>query len=163
MPWELSSFTETDEDTQKGKYLTFALDNEEYGIEIKYVTEIIGIQNIIHTPGLPEFIGGIINLRGKAIPVLDARLKLNKEPSAYTGRTCVIVVDINILIGLIVDKVSEVITISDENIADPPQIYKMSGGTYIKGIGKTKDGVKLLLDCEKLLTADEQNEIRSAI
>lgn len=164
MPDDINSFFEADEDSQKGMYLVFALDDEEYGIEINYVTEIIGIQNIVQKPGLPEFIAGIIDLRGKKIPVVDTRLIFNKVSSAYTDRTCVIALDIkNMPLGLIADRVSEVVTISDEDIVDPPPIYKMSGGTHIKAIGKTKNGVKLLLDCEKLLTEAEQNELKSAI
>lgn len=164
MSEEINSSFETDEDTQKGKYLIFALGDEEYGIEIKYVTEIIGIQNIIHMPDLPEYMKGIINLRGKIIPVMDVRLRFKKEPTAYNNRTCVIVVDIkNMPLGLIVDTVSEVLTIPEENIVEPPQINKGMGGSYIKGIGKTENGVKLLLNCEILLTEDERNELNLSI
>ncbi len=144
-----------EEDTQKGKYLTFVVGNEVYGIEIRYVTEIIGIQAITEVPELPVYIKGIINLRGKIIPVMDVRLRFNKEFKEYNDRTCVIVVDIGeISIGLIVDSVSEVLTIPDEDIVPPPQVNKAQN-RYIKAIGKVDNKVSLLLDCEKLLNDDE--------
>ena len=144
-----------EEDTQKGKYLTFVVGNEVYGIEIRYVTEIIGIQAITEVPELPVYIKGIINLRGKIIPVMDVRLRFNKEPKEYNDRTCVVVVDIGeISIGLIVDSVSEVLTIPDEDIVPPPQVNKVQN-RYIKAIGKVGNEVTLLLDCEKLLNDDE--------
>lgn len=149
-----------EEDTQKGRYLTFSLGKETYGIEIKYVTEIIGIQAITEVPELPEYVRGIINLRGKIIPVMDVRLRFKKEFKEYNDRTCVIVVDINdINIGLIVDSVSEVLTIAEENIVEPPQLNKGFNNKYIKNIGKAENDVKLLLDCEKLLAEDEIKEL----
>lgn len=147
---------EIEEDTQKDRFLTFSLGKESYGIEIKYVIEIIGIQSITQIPELPEYVRGIINLRGKIIPVLDVRLRFKKEPKEYNDRTCVIVVDIKeVSIGLIVDTVAEVITISEEDMVDPPQKNKGFNNRYIKKIGKIGGEVKLLLDCEKLLTEDE--------
>ncbi|NLZ48005.1 MAG: purine-binding chemotaxis protein CheW [Clostridiales bacterium] len=155
---------EMEEDTQKGRYLTFSLGKESYGIEIKYVTEIIGIQTITEVPELPEYVKGIINLRGKIIPVIDMRLRFKKEPIDYNDRTCVIVVDINeISVGLIVDSVSEVLTIGDENITDPPQLNKGSSNRYIKNIGKVGESVKLLLDCEKLLSEEEIEDLTEAL
>jgi purine-binding chemotaxis protein CheW len=152
----LENATEMEEDTQKDRYLTFLLGNECYGIEIRYVTEIIGIQAITQIPELPEYVKGIINLRGKIIPVIDVRVRFKKEPKEYSDRTCVIVVDIRELsIGLIVDSVAEVLTIPEHDIVDPPQMNKGSGSRYINKIGKAGNGVKLLLDCEKLLTENE--------
>lgn len=151
---------EVEEDTQKNRFLTFSLDKEGYGIDIKYVIEIIGIQAITEIPELPEYVRGIINLRGKIIPVLDVRLKFKMEPKEYNDRTCVIVVDINdVSIGLIVDSVAEVITISEENMVEPPQMNKGFNNRYIKKIGKIENEVKLLLDCEKLLTENELEDI----
>ena len=145
---------EQEEDTQKGKFLTFILGNEFYGIEIRYVTEIIGIQPVTEVPELPSYIRGIVNLRGKIIPVMDIRLRFKKVFKEYDDRTCVIVIDIkDISIGLIVDSVSEVISIPDTEIVDPPDVSK-SGNKYIKGIGKVGSEVKLVLDCDKLLTDD---------
>ncbi|HEX9059040.1 MAG TPA: chemotaxis protein CheW [Clostridia bacterium] len=146
---------EQEEDTQKGRFLTFTLGNDSYGIEICHVTEIIGIQPITEVPELPDYVRGIINLRGKIIPVMDVRLRFRKPFKDYDDRTCVIVVDIDdISIGLIVDSVSEVISISDTEIVPPPEMNK-AGNKYIKGIGKAGSDVKLLLDCNKLLNEDE--------
>ena len=152
----IENMAELEEDTLKGRYLTFSIGNESYGIEVRYVTEIIGIQTITEIPELPEYVKGIINLRGKIIPVMDVRLRFKKYPRDYNDRTCVVVVDIgDITIGLIVDTVSEVITIPEQDIVDPPQMNKGFNNRYIKNIGKAGGDVKLLLDCEKLLTADE--------
>jgi purine-binding chemotaxis protein CheW len=143
------------EDTQKGKFLTFTLGKENYGIEIQYVTEIIGIQAITEVPELPNYIKGIINLRGNIIPVMDVRIRFGKPQMEYNDRTCVIVIEIqSISIGLIVDSVSEVISISDQDIVPPPEISK-TGNRFIKGIGTLGSEVKLLLDCQKLLNDTE--------
>ncbi len=151
---------EMEEDTQKGRFLTFQLGKESYGIEIRYVTEIIGIQPITEVPELPDYIKGIINLRGKIIPVMDVRLRFKKEPREYNDRTCVIVIDIkDISIGIIVDTVSEVLSIPDENIVEPPQMNKGFNNRYIKQIGKVGNDVKLLLDCERLLTEGELEDL----
>jgi len=155
---------EFEEDTQKNRFLTFSLDKETYGVEIKYVIEIIGIQTITEIPELPEYIKGIINLRGKIIPVMDVRLRFKKDPLEYNDRTCVIIVDMNeILIGLIVDKVAEVVRIAEEDIIEPPKINKEIKNIYIKNIGRIGDNVKLLLDCEKLLTEDELEDLTEAL
>lgn len=142
---------ETEEDTMKGKYLTFVIGNEAYGIEIRYVTEIIGIQPITEIPELPDYIKGIVNLRGKIIPVMDVRLRFKKPYRDYNDRTCIIVIDItDISIGLIVDSVAEVISIPEQEIVNPPDFSK-GNNRFIKGIGKAGAEVKLLLDCDKLL------------
>jgi purine-binding chemotaxis protein CheW len=152
---------ELEEDTQKGKFLTFSLGEEYYGIDIMYVTEIVGIQPITVVPELPEYIKGIINLRGKIIPVMDARLKFKKEPKEYNDRTCIVVIDIaELSIGIIVDEVSEVLKIAEENIVPAPNI-KSSGRKYIKNIGKTDDEVILIIDGEKLVNEEELEEIKS--
>jgi purine-binding chemotaxis protein CheW len=146
---------ETDEDTQKGKFLTFYVGDEVYGIEIYHVTEIIGIQDITEVPGLPDYIRGIINLRGKIIPVIEVRFRFKKKAVPYNDRTCIIVIDIkDISVGLIIDSVSEVLNISDENIVPPPDIKTDIRNNYVKGIGKVGNDVKLLLDCEKLIGED---------
>lgn len=151
-----------EEDTQKNKFLTFSLGNEVYGIEIKYVTEIVGMHTITEVPELPEYVRGIINLRGKIIPVLDVRLRFKKEARAYNDRTCIIVVDVQgISVGLIVDTVAEVLTIPEPDIVAPPQINSYHQ-KYIKAIGKVGKDVKLLLDCDKLLN-DQEVESLSAI
>ncbi|PKM76136.1 MAG: chemotaxis protein CheW [Firmicutes bacterium HGW-Firmicutes-15] len=152
-----------EEDTQKGKFLIFSLDKENYGIEIKYVTEIIGIQLITDIPDLPLYIKGVINLRGKIIPIMDVRLRFGKEPRKYDDRTCIIVVDIkDMSIGLVVDRVFEVTSVPDEDIAAPPQMNK-SFQKYIKGIGKVGNEVKLLLDCDCLLDEEESEILTEAM
>jgi len=147
-----------EEDTLKNTYLLFSIGNESYGVEVKYVTEIVEIQKITEMPEIPEHFKGIINLRGKVIPVMDVRLRFKKEPKDYNDRTCVIVVDIrDMSIGLIVDAVSEVATIPEQDIIAPPKISKGNG--CIKNIAKVGDDVKLLLDCERLLTADDIEDL----
>jgi len=151
----INDTADIEEDTQKGKYLTFILDNESYGIGINNVTEIIGIQPITLVPELPDYIKGIINLRGKIIPVMDVRLRFKKSFREYNDRTCIIVVDMNDLsIGLIVDSVSEVLIILDQDIVPPPNLNKISN-KYIRGIGKIDKDVKLILDCDKLISDDD--------
>lgn len=149
------------EDTQKNQFLTFSLDNEYYGIEISNVIEIIGIQSVTQMPELPDYIKGIINLRGKIIPVMDVRIRFKKPQQEYTDRTCIIVVDIkDVSIGLIVDSVSEVLSIAETEIVQPPEIGK-TYNKFIMGIGKVGNEVKLLLDCDKLLNDDEIGELGS--
>lgn len=147
------------EDTQKGRFLTFSLGEESYGIEICYITEIIGLQPITEVPELPPYIRGIINLRGKIIPVMDVRLRFKQPFLEYNDRTSVIVVEMQeTAVGLIVDSVSEVVTIDEENILPPPNIQKQSN-RYISGIGKTGKNIKLLLDCDRLLNEEELMEL----
>lgn len=144
------------EDTQKGKFLTFSVGEESYGIAINHVTEIIGIQEITEVPGMPDYVKGIINLRGKIIPVIEVRLRFKKKSIPYNDRTCIIVIDVkDISIGLIIDSVSEVINIDDENIVPPPSLKTGFHNNYVKGIGKVSNEVKLLLDCNLLINDDE--------
>lgn len=146
------------EDTQQGRFLTFLLDQEIYGIEIRHVTEIIGIQAITKVPEVPDYVKGIINLRGKIIPVIDVRLKFDKEPIPYDDRTCIIVIDIaDLSVGLIVDNVEEVMVIAEEEIALPPAGKTGFENRFIQGIGKAGGRVQLLLDCERLLKEDEED------
>ena len=146
----------TEEDTQHGKFLTFMLGEEVFGIEIRYVTEIIGIQKINELPETPDFAKGIINLRGEVVPVIDMRLRLKKEATDYTGRTCIIVIDIlDMPVGLIVDRVNEVATIPDSSIVPPPDYRTGFQNRYIKGIGKINEEIRLLLDCERLFKSEE--------
>lgn len=155
---------EAEEDTQKDKYLIFSIGKEVYGIEIKYVIEIICIEPITEVPELPDYIKGVINLRGKIIPVMDVRLKFKKEEKEYDDRTCIIVVEIDdISIGLIIDRVLEVSTIEESNISEPPKINKekSNANKYIKGIGKAGSETRLLIDCNKLLAEDEKEQIKN--
>lgn len=140
------------EDTQKDKYLTFRLADEDYGIEICHVTEIIGIQKITKVPDMANFIRGVINLRGKVIPVMDVRARFRLPPRDYDERTCVIVVNVNDQdIGLVVDRVNEVVDIPVDQVEPPPLSSQSQSTRYIRGIGKMGDSVKVLLDAEKLL------------
>ena len=160
----LQEMIESEEDTQKDKYLIFSIDKQYYGIDIKYVIEIIGIQPITEVPELPDYIRGVINLRGKIIPVMDVRLKFKKKEKEYDDRTCIIVVEIgSICIGLIIDTVVEVANIEENNISEPPKTSsnRDSGNKYIKGIGKAQNGVILLIDCNKLLEEDEIEELKN--
>jgi len=147
---------ELDEDTQKDKYLTFFIKEEIYGIDIRLVTEIIGIQPITEVPEVPDYVKGIINLRGRIIPVMDMRLRFKKDFLEYTDRTCVVVIEAcDMALGLIVDAVAEVLTIAAAEIVPPPEM-KSAQNRYIRAIGKTGSGVTLLLDCEKLLTEKDE-------
>lgn len=152
----LDASVEMEEDTQKGKFLTFILGEEDYGIEIRFVTEIIGIQAITPVPEIPAYVKGIINLRGKIIPVMDVRLRFKKEPRDYNDRTCIIVIDIQeVTIGLIVDCVAEVTSIAEENIVPLPHMNKGYHHKFIEGIAKVGNEVKLILDCEKLVNEED--------
>ncbi|ENK0556000.1 chemotaxis protein CheW [Clostridium sporogenes] len=150
----LQEVVEEQEDTQKDKYLIFSIDKEFYGIDIKYVIEIIGIEPITEVPQLPNYVKGVINLRGKIIPVMDVRLKFKKEAKEYDDRTCIIVVQIeDLCIGLIIDRVLEVANIDKKDISLPPKINKNNenANRYINGIGKVDKDVRLLIDCNKLV------------
>lgn len=151
-----------EEDTQQGKYLTFALGTEQYAIEIRHVVDIIGIQDITEVPNQPDYIMGVINLRGKIIPTMDVRKRFNKERLEYNKRTCIIVVELNaISVGLIVDMVLEVIAIADEYIAEPPTFNSDFKNKFILGIGKIQNQIVILLDSDKLLNESEIDEVRT--
>ncbi len=144
---------ESPEDTQKGKFLTFSLGKEVYAIEIRYVTEIIGIQPITEVPELLPYVKGIINLRGRIIPVLDVRIRFRKAPVDYNDRTCIIVIEVrDNYMGLIVDNVSEVLSIAEEETVPPPE---MAENKFIQAIGKVGSEVKLILDCDKLMNEED--------
>ena len=160
----LKEIVEVEEDTQKDKYLIFSIGKQCYGIDIKYVIEIIGIEPITEVPELPKYIRGVINLRGKIIPVMDVRIKFKKEEKEYDDRTCIIVVEIgSICIGLIIDRVLEVVSINENNISPPPKTSSNNNNTnkYVKGIGKIQNEVRLLIDCHKLLEDDEIEELKN--
>ena len=155
-----NQMTEEQEDTLQGRYLLFAISEEVYGIEIRYVTEIIGMQPVSTLPEAPPHIKGVINLRGKIIPVIDMRVRFKKKQADYTDRTCIVVVETQeFSAGLIVDEVAEVLAIEDSEIAPPPKFEVGASARYIRGIGKVKDEVKLLIDCESLFTEEEVQEI----
>ena len=150
-----------------GKYLTFSLEKEEYGIGILKVKEIIGMMPITSVPRTPEFVKGVVNLRGKVIPVLDLRAKFEMPSIPYTERTCIIVVEIDssvstILIGIVVDSVCEVLNIREEEIEETPKFGTRLKHDYILGMAKRDGGVKILLNIDKVLSSEEMMEIAQA-
>ncbi len=145
---------------QAGKHLTFKLAEEEYGLEILKVQEIIGMMNVTRVPKMPEFIRGVINLRGKVIPVLDLRLKFSMDTHEDTERTCIIVVQLlssgqEMTMGIIVDEVSEVLDITAEQIEPPPSFGPAFDTDYILGMGKIDKKVVMMLDIEKVLAGQQ--------
>lgn len=148
-----SSGTQTT--TLGGKYLTFILAGEEYGLEILKVREIIGIMDITAMPQVPPFVKGVVNLRGKVIPVIDLRLKFAMEGAEYTEQTCIVVVNVGTLVGVIVDTVQEVLDIDESQIDPPPPLGASVDTSFVMGMGKVKDDVKILLDIDKVLGSDE--------
>ncbi len=142
------------------KYLTFTLANEEYGIHILKVKEIIGIMPITPVPKTPEYVKGVINLRGKVIPITDLRLTFDMDAKEYTDRTCIIVVEITglattIQIGIIVDSVSEVLNVNSDDVEKTPSFSTNINTDYILGMAKVNSGVKILLDIDKVLDVNE--------
>ena len=145
---------------KEGKYLSFSLGNEEYGIGILKVKEIIGMMTITSIPQTPKFVKGVINLRGRVIPIIDLRLKFGMEPMDYTDRTCIIVVEIEgpggtIQIGNVVDSVSEVLNIRADQIEKPPTFGASLNTNFILGMAKMESGVKILLDIDRVLATEE--------
>jgi purine-binding chemotaxis protein CheW len=147
-----------------GKYLTFRLAVEEYGLEILKVREIIGLMDITKVPRTPNYIRGVINLRGKVIPVLELRSKFQMDAIGDTEETCIIVVDVacetgSMLMGILVDAVSEVLDIQENEIEEAPAFGVGVDTSFILGIGKVKNSVKILLDIDKVLTGVDINAI----
>ena len=142
------------EDIRQGKYMTFCIGSDVFGIELKYVNEIIQMQQIAPIPEVEHFIKGLINLRGKIIPVIDVADRFGKQLFEYNDRTCIIVIDVqNVVVGLIVETISEVVSIEEKDILPPPNVSKANAqAKFIRGIGKIGDHVKLLLDPVNLLS-----------
>ena len=144
--------------TQQDKYVTFKSGNEYFGLKIQCVNEIIVYQEITHVPESEDYIKGLINLRGKIIPVIDVRLRFRQEPMEYTDRTCIIVITVkDMVVGLIVEQIAEVVEITEDNILDSPSLGNVdkTQNKYVYAIGKVGNNVKLLLDPEKLIKDDE--------
>src|SRR3989339_2154256 len=140
----------------EGKYLTFTLANEDFGIGILKIKEIIGMMPITKVPRCPEFVKGVINLRGKVIPVMDLRMRFNVDAAEFTERTCIVVVEVDsgsgtLVVGLIVDSVSEVLNIKSEDIEETPGFGTKVNTDYILGMAKLSGGVKILLDIDRVL------------
>lgn len=152
-----------EEDTLSNKYLTFRLGKEDYGIEIRYVTEIVVVQKITEVPDMPGYVQGVINLRGQIIPVMDIRLRFNMEFREYDERTCVIVVNLDdMYVGLIVDTVQEVCEILPDNVSPAPSLGNSERKRYIMGMGKIGPDVKILLDVSMLIQKDELEMLEEA-
>jgi purine-binding chemotaxis protein CheW len=142
-----------------GKYLTFALAREEYGLPVLKVREIIKIMHITAVPQVPPHIKGVINLRGKVIPIIDLRLKFGLPTADYTERTCIIVVDVEldarrIMLGIVVDSVSEVLNIAADEIHETPDFGERLDTTYLQGVARIKGTVKIILDLDRILAMD---------
>ncbi len=154
-----------DQETQalqdrEGKYLTFTLAKEDYGLEILKVREIIGMLDITAIPQTPSFVKGVINLRGRVIPVLDLRLKFGLPPMDYGERTCIIVVEVatrvgSVQVGVVVDSVSEVLHVSSDDIEPAPSFGARVNNNYIMGIAKARGTIKILLDIDQVLSPEE--------
>ncbi len=140
---------------KEGKYLTFALREEEFGVEIHLIREIIKLMEITAVPQVPGYVKGVINLRGKVIPVIDLRLKFGIEKTDYTNETCIIVLDIEgVYIGIIVDHVCEVLEVAKQDIDPPPMFGSGIRTDFILGMGKVGEKVKMLLNIKKVLMED---------
>jgi purine-binding chemotaxis protein CheW len=155
-------------DPRAGKYLTFQLANEEFGVGVLKVREIMGIQDITAVPQTPAHIRGVLNLRGKVIPVIDLRLKFGFADAQYTSRTCIIVVQVKmetgpVLMGVIVDGVSEVLNLTSAEIEDTPEFGEQIAGRYLLGMAKVKGKVKILLDIDKVLSLQELHQLSTMV
>jgi purine-binding chemotaxis protein CheW len=153
---------------REGKYLTFSMAAEEYGISILKVKEIIGMMAITIIPRTPAYIKGVINLRGTIIPVVALRLKFGMEEIDYTDRTCIIVVEVkantgNVMMGLVVDAVSEVLNIRNAEIEDTPTFGASLKTDFILGMAKAGNGVKILLDIDKVISAQEMEIVMQTV
>lgn len=142
-----------DEDTQKDKYLIFSIGEGNYGLPIRYVIEIINILEITKVPEQPDHVKGLINLRGKILPVMDVRLRFKKPEREYDDRTCIVVIDVDgTSCGLIVDNVREVASIDEANISGTPPMGDEEASGFIEGVGKMGNEIWLLVDCKKLMS-----------
>ncbi|MBN2446256.1 MAG: purine-binding chemotaxis protein CheW [Phycisphaerae bacterium] len=148
--------------TPAGKFLTFGLAQEEFGIEILKVREIIGIMDVTAVPQMPSYMRGVINLRGRIIPVFSLRLRFGLPDKEDTDETCVIVVDIGHEVGLIVDRVSEVVDIPADAVEPPPAVGTQCQTKMILGMGKIGEAIKILLDVDAVLSADEIEQFTHA-
>jgi purine-binding chemotaxis protein CheW len=151
-----------------GKYLTFKLAEEEYGLEILKVQEIIQMQAVTKVPRTPDYVRGVINLRGKVIPVVDLRKKFNLDASKDTEKTCIIVVQIahgdsKVTMGIIIDEVKEVLDIKGENIEETPSFGASIETEFILGMGKIGSSVKILLDIDKVMSIQDINAVKTAV
>lgn len=155
-------------DPRAGKYLTFKLGKEEFGIQVLRVKEIMGVQDITAVPGTPPHLKGVLNLRGKIIPVVDLRLKFAFPDAPFTQTTCIVVVQVlqeseTSMIGLIVDGVCEVLNLAASDIENPPDFGEGVDTPFVLGIAMVKGGVKILLKIEDVLTLQELRGLSSLV
>lgn len=155
-------------DPRTGKYLTFQLSNEEFGIRVLKVREIMGIQEITAVPQTPAHIKGVINLRGKVVPVVDLRLKFGLAAADYTQRTCIIVTQVQgesgpVMMGIVVDGVSEVLNLTGAEIEDTPDFGEELTGGYLLGMAKVKGKVKILLDIDRVLSTQDLHNLHAIL
>jgi len=162
---ELLTDDDDNEDTQANKYLFFKIGKESYGVGIRYVIEIIELQTISMVPDLPDYVKGVINLRGKVIPIVDLRLRFDMDERAYDNRTCIIITEVDhILVGCLVDTVEEVMEILEKNIEPPPKFKTVSGrDQYISGMGKVGEAIKILIDVEKIVRDENLSGVALAV
>lgn len=150
-------------DSRAGKYLTFFLSDEEYGVEILKVQEIIGRMPITPVPLTSKYIRGVINLRGKIHPIMDLKIKFGMDETVMTEETCIIVIKTSaLMMGILVDKVSEVVNITSDDIEDTPSFGAEVNPEYLLGVGKAGGRVRLLLDIEKVITASDVVNLKKA-
>jgi len=150
--------------SREGKYLTFTLDSQEYGIGVLKIREIIGITEITHVPQMPDYVRGLINLRGKVIPVIDFRIKFGLKAGEQTSQTCIIVMSVEtpegpVLVGGVMDAVSEVLNIKNEEIEDAVSFGSQIDDDFILGIAKVNDGIKILLDIDRILSVSQIHQV----
>lgn len=160
----MSAQSISEDSNEKGKFMTFKSGNEYFGLAIQYVNEIIQMQEITAIPETEDYIMGLINLRGKVVPVIDVRLRFKQKPLEYNDRTCIIVINVkSAVVGLIVEKIAEVVEIKEDNILPPPKIgHDKAQNKYVYGIGKVGNAVKLLLDPDKLLNDEDLSVVEQA-
>lgn len=155
---DINSFDLSGGDDLNGKYLTFFIGEATYGVELEHVIEIIGIQSITSVPGIPNYIRGIINLRGRIVPAIDVRKKIGLEEKEYDERTCIIVINWqDSLVGLIADSVSEVLSIENATLAPLPEFTNVNTNKYLTSVSKIGDKLVLNLDCQKFLQDETAN------
>ena len=148
------------QDTDLMQLVTFSLDEEEFGVDILKVQEIIRMMEVTKVPNSPEFVEGVINLRGKVIPVIDLRSRFGLDSHAYDKDTRIMVIDIkNMIVGFVVDAVSEVLRITADTVEPPPPVVAGIESDYISGVGKLKDRLLIMLDLDRLLSGTERDEL----
>lgn len=162
METELEDELVNEDDSQKGQFMTFQTGKEFYGISISYINEIIMMQPITAVPEVEDYIKGLINLRGKIIPVIDVRTRFEMAPVDYTDRTCIIIISVkSVTLGLIVEKIAEVVNIVDDDVVALPSLKRNERhrNKYVYGLARVEGSVKMLLDPEKLIKQEDLEQL----